>query len=273
MLLLKLKSLSTTRWLIWLPVSSIVVDQWDDIGAFLQTQSLLPENQGDTTLSTLLPLLEDSANLLYLTFMRTILKDVDRVNQAFEHTNADITKLFTDLRNLVFSIAGRILKDQAICETARPAVLRLDVAEMLKRALPNPDNHLPFDQVKFGENFKQLARSADLPADALRDVKLNCCSYLLSLAHQLVDRLPSNLGAIRKLQNLKPRNALAKVGRPAFDQLPLDLGIISIIRTRVTCIFHNDCLYLHKTLFVRSFFSRPGQFGESVANFGHITST
>ncbi|XP_051170499.1 uncharacterized protein LOC127287550 [Leptopilina boulardi] len=41
----KLQSLSKTRWLIWLPVSSVVLDQWDDLrDFFVQTTASQPQD-------------------------------------------------------------------------------------------------------------------------------------------------------------------------------------------------------------------------------------
>ena len=49
-------------------------------------------------------LMKDVSNKLYLTFMNTMLKPIQRMNLAFEHTDADVTKLYTELRSVVFTL-------------------------------------------------------------------------------------------------------------------------------------------------------------------------
>lgn len=100
----------------------------------MQTAASQPK---DFKVITLANFYQDNSNLLYLTFLKTTLKEVNMLNLAFEHTNADITKLYSDLRNLVFNISKRVLKERAITETYRPGVLRVDEIKMLKNAFSN----------------------------------------------------------------------------------------------------------------------------------------
>ncbi|XP_043469607.1 uncharacterized protein LOC122503212 [Leptopilina heterotoma] len=94
---------------------------------------------------------------------------------------------------------------------------------MLKNALKVTENLKPIDQVNFGETFTQLCEKIDIPHQCLKNVKINCGNYLLTLSRQLLERLPDNLGAIEKLRYLTPQLTLSKVGRSTFHQLPLDL--------------------------------------------------
>lgn len=167
---------------------------------------------------------KDNANLLYLTFMKTILKDVHCVNMAFQHSNADVTKLYGDLRQLTYSFATRVLKERAIAETTKPGVLRLDEVEMLKAALKTSDNLIPIGKVQLGDAFTRMALQLNIPEKSLEQVRVDCANFLLTMYNQLLDRLPPNLEVIRKLQYLSPTSALAKKGRPSFSQLPLELG-------------------------------------------------
>lgn len=216
-----MQTLSKTRWLVWLPVSSIVVDQWDDLRDFFVQKAA---SQPDFKVNTLANLYKDNSNLLYLTFLKTTLKEVNTLNLAFEHTNADITKLYSDLRNLMFNVAKRVLKDRVIADTYRPGILRNDEVTMLKTALRVVDNLKPIDQVNFGDNFTQLSRRLEIPQNSLSLVRSNCGNFLLTLCRQLIERTTENLKVIEKVKNLTPKLTLARIGRPVFDQLPLELG-------------------------------------------------
>ncbi|KAK3924016.1 Zinc finger MYM-type protein 1 [Frankliniella fusca] len=159
----------------------------------------------------------------YLTFIKSVLGEVHAVSLAFEHTNADVTKLYTDMRGLVYGLAGRVLKHEAIAETTRPSVLRQDEFAMFKAAFANAANLRSTDNIKFGDNFTELVKHLTIPADALNHVQAKCGNYLLTLCRQLLDRMPSNLDSITKLKFFTPRLVLARVGRPEFHQLPLDI--------------------------------------------------
>ncbi|KAK3932768.1 Zinc finger MYM-type protein 1, partial [Frankliniella fusca] len=152
---LKLMSLCQTRWLVWLPVSTLILHQWNDLKEYFKKEQA-ERRDSDFKLDTLVRLFNDNTNLLYLTFMKSVLGEVHAVSLAFEHTNADVTKLYTDMRGLVYGLAGRVLKREAIAETTRPSVLRQDEVAMLKAAFANAANLRSTDNIKFGDNFTEL---------------------------------------------------------------------------------------------------------------------
>lgn len=184
----------------------------------------LKANAGDHKAKLLSVEFESKSNLLYLTFLRTILSDIYALNLAFESANADVSKLYSDLRSQVYSLAGRILKPQSIAETGRPGMLKIEEIEMLKRSLSDQANQLPLDRVNFGDKFQKLVEVSKLDEQELRTVRLKCGEFIFTLCRQLIDRLPNNLDAVSKLKFFTPHLALARVGRPAFQQLPLELA-------------------------------------------------
>ena len=109
------------------------------------------------------------------------------MNLSFEKTEADVTKLYTDLRTLVFSLAGRIVKPSAISETARPGMLRCDEIEMLKDCHKNPSNLLPLDRANFGDSFSKLLPILNLSEEDLAAVR----KKMRRLRH---DALPAAIG-------------------------------------------------------------------------------
>lgn len=97
----KLQKLCDTRWMSWLPVASGILDQWTELQGFFRMKA----SENDYKALTLAGIFEDSSNLLYVTFLKSILREVHSVNLAFEQTNADITKVYSDLRVLFFSLS------------------------------------------------------------------------------------------------------------------------------------------------------------------------
>jgi len=108
----KISKLCETRWLIFMPVATVILEQWNPLKTYFSTQT-------DFTAETVAKLLDDE-NKLYLTFVKSILQEVNTVNLAFEQTKADITLLYSDLRSMVFSLVGRVLKPSVIAEAGRP---------------------------------------------------------------------------------------------------------------------------------------------------------
>jgi len=139
---------------------------------------------------------------------------------AFEKENPDVTKVYAELRNLVFSVARRVLHPQAIPDTSRPGALREDEIQALKDAFELNINKLLIDRVNFGENFKVLFKNVQLSDSQAKSVLHQCSEFLMTLSGQLFQRLPKNLPTIKKLRHLTPLMALAKRGSATFDQLP-----------------------------------------------------
>lgn len=214
----KLMSLSQTRWLVWLPVSELVLEQWTELSGFFALQ------RADFAASELTRLMKDKSNHLYFLMMKSVLGPIQKLSASFEKSDADVTKLYSDLRSKVYSLAGRILNSTAIQETSRASTLRLDEIQMLKRALSTPANFLPADIAlrNYGDSFNQLLSVANLSEDVKRTLQQTCGEYIVSLLYQLIERLPTNLPAVQKLKNLAPHFVLATVNRPAFEQLPLE---------------------------------------------------
>lgn len=240
----RLLSLSKTRWLVWVPVSELILNQWHELKGFFALQ------RGDHMASELVKLMSDKCNQLYLLMLKSVLTRVDKVNLMFEHTDADVTKLYSDLRGLVFSIAGRILKPEALPQTSRPGVLRTDELTVLRSALQNTSNLLPLDRAEFGKSFKDLLSVAGLPERTVTSLRQSCGEFVFSLCNQLLDRLPTNLPSIEKMKFLQPKLVLAKKERPIFEQLPLEFaGMILMISELYFIIFHG-MIFNHNYFFL-----------------------
>lgn len=179
--------------------------------------------QGDAQAKELATLF-DSSNKLYLIALRTILSGVQKVSKAFEKTNADVTKLYADLRSQILVLAGRILKPQALAQTARPGMLRSDEAKSITESLNKREFWQPTDRISLGESFARTAHVEKVSAEDLGRIKQACGQYIFTLCNDLLGKLPSNLDSIEKLRFLTPRMALARTARPTFQQLPTEMA-------------------------------------------------
>jgi len=203
----------------WLPVASGILEQWTELQGFFRMKA----SQNDYKASTLADILEDPSNLLYVIFLTSVLREVHLVNLGFEQTNADITKMYSDLRVLFVSLCARVLKSEAIVETSRPGVLRSVEIQMLQKALSDTSNLRPLDRVDFGDTFQKVLPNLHISSEKLKIVRERCADYILCLCNQLSNRLPSNIEVIEKIKNLAPHLALERSARPLFEHLPFDL--------------------------------------------------
>ena len=168
--------------------------------------------------SELARLMSNKCNQLYLLMMKSVLSRVEKVNFMFQHSEpkVDVTKLYSEFRGLVYSTAGRILRKEALPQTARPGVLRVDEVEQLRLALQNPANLQPLDRAEFGATFKSLIAVSELSDETKNSLRQTCGEFIFSLCLQLLDRLPTNLVSVEKMKFFQPKLALARTARPNF---------------------------------------------------------
>ncbi|KAK3921789.1 Protein ZBED8, partial [Frankliniella fusca] len=222
----KIPRMVETRWLSWIPVVEYLVSHWTELKGFFNLQASHANKDEKTRLKavSVAALYNSNTIYLYLLFLKNILRDLNQVNLAFQHTNADITKLHADLRNLLFSLAERIVKEQAIPNVDRAGVVRTVEVQALRQALNTSGNLLPLDQAKFGSSFKAAAATCNLSEPELRAVRNTCGRYIFQLCLELFDRLPGNIESVVKLRHFRPIVAFSRNARPQFNQLPLDLA-------------------------------------------------
>ncbi|KAK3917883.1 Zinc finger MYM-type protein 1, partial [Frankliniella fusca] len=217
--------LASTRWLSFYGAVKTHLDQYNALKELFTREAAARDPC--PTVVHLKNLHDDGSNLLLLTFLKPVLRELTQINVIFQHTYADITKIYTDLRVFVFSIAQRIIRPEALVQSARPGMLQLTELEALKSALSKRDSLKPLDLVNFGEAFRVLAQNMErgglLSREKINIVKSACANFLIRLCKELTERLPSSIAEIEKLRFLSPSHALSKRGRPSFASLPLGL--------------------------------------------------
>ena len=176
---LQLVSLSATRWLA--PISSVkrILEQWCFLKSHVQMASSTCDKYAARELAGMH---RDPSNELYLTFLKPILCEFERVNLLFQQESADQSRLFQELENVTFLMLRRVL---------RPEYVKLAVDWNFSSIL------LPPERVDFGYEFSSLLQEK-MAAKALNEsnciiVKERCQKFLIQACKQILWRLPQNL--------------------------------------------------------------------------------
>ena len=206
---LQLVSLSATRWLARSASVKRILEQWCSLKTHFQMASSTCDKYAARELAGMY---RDPSNELYLTFLKPILCDFERVNLLFQQESADQSRLFHELENFTLLMLRRVL-----C----PKYVKLAVDWNFSSIL------LPLERVDFGHEFSSLLQEK-MAAKALSEnnciiVEERCQKFLIQACKQLLFRLPQNLDLFKKIQNLSPSLCLSHM-RPVFANLPLALA-------------------------------------------------
>ena len=144
---------STTRWLVKGKCIFSILSQWHELTAYF---SVINEDRNYHA-RVLNEMLADSRNFLYLTFVLPIIQDFEKVNSAFQATNADPAKVFEDLRQLHKSLLIRIYVGGS-----------------------SESDLLPLEKIDFGVKFEQEVKKAQLSQEDIHDMKIRCGGFLIA---------------------------------------------------------------------------------------------
>jgi len=218
----QLVRLATTRWLSWYGAVKSHSEQYTQLKTLFRTVANTDTKEKCFMAHHLAALHEDMSHILYLTFLRPILREVTSINVVFQSSVADISKIYRDLKIFIFSLANRIIKPEAL-KQSQPGMLRLIELQALKIAMQKRENFKPIELVNYGENFWKVAYDVKLPDEKLRQIQNHCTDFLVKFIQELIDRLPSCIEAVEKLRGLSPNIALGTKGRPELRNLPIDI--------------------------------------------------
>lgn len=166
-------------------------------------------------------------------FLDEVLREVTQVNLAFQRTSADVTKLYTDLKILIMSLARRIFAPaflrHAETNNADNTMLHLADINAVKKALEKAGGNfgnslLPLDSIDFGERFKSHAGKNLVSRQAIEIVKQRYLDLLIVLCEQLVLRLPENLAVLSNLRFFSPAMCLSQTLNICVGDLPWELS-------------------------------------------------
>ena len=103
---LQLVSLSATRWLARSASVKRILEQWCSLKTHFQMASSTCDKYAARELAGMY---RNPSNELYLTFLKPILCDFERVNLLFQQESADQSHLFHELENFTLLMLRRVL--------------------------------------------------------------------------------------------------------------------------------------------------------------------
>ncbi|KAK3917741.1 Argininosuccinate lyase [Frankliniella fusca] len=191
-------------------------------------------------------LFQDPCNRLYLLFLKPTTAEIARVNVLFQGDNIEVTRVFTDLRNVKYVFLRLILKPGRIpFRRDEDAFQRESDAETILRALEDREAYLPFSAMGcfeggFTLGFTQLLgclNRAGAPDQRVDTAQLlaeqgKCVEYLHHLCRELVSLLPDSK-LCEALTGFALSTALCPVRVSRFPFRNLPLALLRTLETQV----------------------------------------
>lgn len=156
---------------------------------------------------------EDKRNLLYLTYIQSVLGEVQTTLKVFEGENIDPTKLLDSLTLLLRSICKRV-----VYQPANFNVLTTPIQE----------SHInPFTTL--GYAFETCVRTINMTEDNVRAIKKRCIDFTVKLINELQNRLPPNIEILTKMNKLSTTEVLrTKTNDSDIIDLAQELGFKNV---------------------------------------------
>nr|XP_054591608.1 uncharacterized protein LOC129155892 [Nothobranchius furzeri] len=168
-----------TRWLSIEPAVSRLLSQWEELKLHF---SLTKTSEHCYMADVLHSMYADPQNLLYLTYLKSILGEVQAAVKAFEGEQTDPLKLLDCLILLIKSVCCRVLHPGA-------------TIDILKDPIENHISPRPYLGFAFESKTAELTIS---PEDE-DCVRRRCISYTVALANELRARLPDSLEILQHM--------------------------------------------------------------------------
>ena len=197
----KFLSPSETRWLVTGKVIDSVIRQWHELTAYFRCIRYTKNYSS----RSLLEMLNDRSNYLYLVFASPLINEFEQINVFFQHTNADQCRLFKDLDVFYISLRSRICRDKYV--------------RMYEKI---EDTHLkPITDILFGAKFYQELSESKLSNEQVLNIKHRCLNFLKTAVDEVSMRLPEKFKFFDTLQAFHPDVLLSQSRGVQFHELNL----------------------------------------------------
>ncbi|XP_026119257.1 protein NLRC3-like [Carassius auratus] len=174
---LQITKVCATRWLSIEPAVSRILDQWEELRLHF---SVTKSSEHCYMAEVLYSMYSDPQNILYLTFLKSVLGEVQLAIKAFEGEQVDPLKLLDSLVSLIKSVSSRVLNPLA----------NIDV---LKGPIDGYISPKPY----LGYLFESKAAELHLLPEDEKNVRKRCVAFTISLTNELRVRLPDNIEALQ----------------------------------------------------------------------------
>ncbi|XP_018403791.1 PREDICTED: uncharacterized protein LOC108780510, partial [Cyphomyrmex costatus] len=171
-----------TRWLSLISVIKRVLEQYDALKLYFQSQYLSDKIQASENIHKKL---QDPLNKLYLEFLEYILPVFTNMNIEFQAETPKIHLLYDNISSAYKTILECYIKKEILASK--------DISEIQYR---NPRNFVPIDNLYLGPKvngqFHRLELDGKITAQEKQDIKLRCLDFYIESAHQIYLRFPFN---------------------------------------------------------------------------------
>ncbi|KAL5237513.1 hypothetical protein ACI65C_004923 [Semiaphis heraclei] len=189
-------------------------DQWLELKTCFVMAAVKEKCESAQILSNMY---KDDSNLLYLTFLKPILREVTNVNLLFQSDHADLTKVYGDLKSLLVAASKRIINPNFLRDDEIPTALCVEDVDRVAKALKNKLALLPLDAVDFGYAFSNLANKKPIASKDLQIVKSNYAKFIAKGTSEFwVD--------VSKLKNCDREDSITDISEFALQILSLPLA-------------------------------------------------
>lgn len=189
---LKIVRVSDTRWLNIQVAICRILYQWEDLKDHFK---IVGTQEHCYKAKTLYNMYSGHNNLLYLTFLRPILTEVQHINLMFQSNSVDRAKLLDDLVLLIQSLAKKV-----VTPCCKEDLLKVNIKEYL-----NLNSYLGYE---FEERLKIIRNK--ILTDTEKVIRRICVNFIVTqrLVTQLQSRLPSNLNLLKNIFIFSPEKCL-----------------------------------------------------------------
>ncbi|KYN29921.1 hypothetical protein ALC57_00622 [Trachymyrmex cornetzi] len=181
-----------TRWLSLISVIKRVLEQYDALKLYFQSQYLSDKIQASENIHKKL---QDPLNKIYLEFLEYILPVFTSMNMEFQAEKPKIHLLHDNISSAYKTILE--------CYIRKEILASQDINEIQYR---NPRNFAPIDNLYLGPKVNgqlhRLELDEKITAQEKQDIKLRCLDFYIESAHQIYLRFPFNAPHIQALKYL-----------------------------------------------------------------------
>ena len=110
-----------TRWLEWAAPVLSTTKQWVELGTHFKIVAQADKSEKCYLTCMLSDMYADESNLLYFLFLNDISSDLTDLNNSFQKSNADITKLYSEMRTIIMSLVRRFIQPVYLKDNGKTA--------------------------------------------------------------------------------------------------------------------------------------------------------
>lgn len=197
---LKIVQSCQTRWLSIESAVARIYTQWLELKTHFHLAKL---KERCYTAELLHGLYSDDVNYAYISFIYPILADVNRVNKLFESKDADHTKLYDELTNLIDTLVAKIILP----------IQKVDIYTQNIQEFVYKKCYLGY---RF-ESHLSTMKEKGLPPNEEEIIRNRCIQFIVHLINELKNRLPENLNLMKSIQRISVEHALSHNKEPITD--------------------------------------------------------